>query len=224
VLGAIVALGRESDMLLIDVTPFSLGIETLGGVMTRIIERNTVLPYRTQEVFSTAADNQTSVYIRVLMGERDFANDNRTLGRFELGGIPPAPRGMPQIEVTFEMDVNGILNVSAKDLATGAKRSITIDRSVRLTGGDTGQATSRQTAETGAGQTTPCSTETAARAHGLVGKAKTALGQGPAQPSFWKRRKIRRALKHLEMALQKGQKECVLQVMRDLDLALGEPS
>ncbi len=124
--------GDVSDVLLLDVTPLSLGIETLGGVMTKLIEKNTTIPTRKSEVFSTAADNQTSVEIHVLQGEREMATDNRTLGRFHLDGIPPAPRGVPQIEVTFDIDANGILNVSAKDKATGKEQSIRIEASTGL--------------------------------------------------------------------------------------------
>ncbi|HEX7008456.1 MAG TPA: molecular chaperone DnaK [Phycisphaeraceae bacterium] len=124
--------GDVKDVLLLDVTPLSLGIETLGGVMTVLIPRNTTIPTEKSEVFSTAADNQTEVTIHVLQGEREFAKDNRTLGRFNLGGIPPAPRGLPQIEVTFKIDANGILNVSAKDKATGKQQSIQIQGSTGL--------------------------------------------------------------------------------------------
>jgi len=120
------------DILLLDVTPLSLGVETLGGVMTKLIERNTTIPTSKKEIFSTAADNQTTVDIHVLQGEREFARDNRTLGRFQLTGIPPAPRGVPQIEVTFDIDANGILNVSAKDLGTGKQQSIEIKSSSGL--------------------------------------------------------------------------------------------
>jgi molecular chaperone DnaK len=118
--------GEVKDLLLLDVTPLSLGIETLGGVMTRLIERNTTIPTRKSEIFSTAGDNQTSVEVHVVQGERELARDNRTLGRFHLIGLPPAPRGVPQIEVAFDIDANGILNVSAKDLATSKEQKITI--------------------------------------------------------------------------------------------------
>ena len=124
--------GDVTDVLLLDVTPLSLGIETLGGVLTRLIDRNTTIPTKKSEVFSTAADNQTSVEVHVLQGEREMARDNRTLGRFHLVGIPPAPRGVPQVEVTFDIDANGILNVSAKDRGTGKEQQITITASSGL--------------------------------------------------------------------------------------------
>ncbi len=132
--------GEVKDVLLLDVTPLSLGIETLGGVCTKLIERNTTIPVKKSQVFSTAADNQTQVDIHILQGEREFAKDNKTLGRFELNGIAPAPRGIPQIEVTFDIDANGIVNVSAKDLGTGKSQNITITASSNLSEEDINKA------------------------------------------------------------------------------------
>ncbi len=125
--------GDVKDVVLLDVTPLSLGIETLGGVFTRLIERNTTIPTKKSEIFSTAQDNQTTVEVHVLQGEREMALDDKTIGRFHLDGFPPAPRGMPQIEVTFDIDANGILNVSAKDMATGKQQQIRIEASSGLT-------------------------------------------------------------------------------------------
>jgi molecular chaperone DnaK len=124
--------GDVKDVLLLDVTPLSLGIETLGGVATRLIEKNTTIPTKKAQVFSTAADNQPAVEIHVLQGEREMAANNKTLGRFQLVGIPPAPRGIPQVEVTFDIDANGIVNVSAKDMGTGKEQSIKITASSGL--------------------------------------------------------------------------------------------
>ena len=124
--------GEVKDVLLLDVTPLSMGIETLGGVMTKLIEANTTIPTKKSETFSTAADNQTSVEIHILQGERPMAANNKSLGRFHLDGIPPAPRGIPQIEVTFDIDANGIMHVSAKDKATGKSQQIRIEASSGL--------------------------------------------------------------------------------------------
>ena len=132
--------GEVKDVLLLDVTPLSLGIETLGGVCTKLIERNTTIPVKKSQVFSTAADNQTQVSIHILQGEREFAKDNKTLGNFDLVGIAPAPRGVPQIEVTFDIDANGIVNVSAKDLGTGKSQNITITSSSNLSEADINKA------------------------------------------------------------------------------------
>ena len=124
--------GDVQDVVLLDVTPLSLGIETEGGVMTKLVERNTTIPVTKDQVFSTAADNQTAVTVRVFQGERQMASDNRLLGQFNLEEIPPAPRGVPQIKVVFDIDVNGILNVSAKDVATGKETSVKIEQSSGL--------------------------------------------------------------------------------------------
>jgi molecular chaperone DnaK len=128
--------GDVKDVLLLDVTPLSLGIETLGGVFTRLIDRNTTIPTKKSQVFSTAEDSQTAVTIRVFQGEREMATDNKVLGQFDLVGIPPSPRGMPQIEVTFDIDANGIVNVSAKDKATGKEQQIRIQASGGLSDDD----------------------------------------------------------------------------------------
>jgi molecular chaperone DnaK len=128
--------GEVEDVVLLDVTPLSLGLETLGGVMTKVIERNTTIPARRTETFSTAEDNQTAVDVVVLQGERELASDNRQLARFRLEGIPPAPRGVPQIEVTFDIDSNGILNVSAKDQASGQEQTVTISETANLDQGE----------------------------------------------------------------------------------------
>ena len=128
--------GEVKDILLLDVTPLSLGVETLGSVMTKMIERNTTIPVRKTETYSTAADNQTAVDIHVLQGERELAGDNMSLGRFRLDGIPPSPRGVPQVEVTFDIDANGILNVTARDKATGKEQKVTITASTNLNKSD----------------------------------------------------------------------------------------
>jgi molecular chaperone DnaK len=128
--------GEVQDILLLDVTPLSLGIETLGGVMTKLVERNTTIPAERKQVFSTADDNQTAVTVRVFQGEREMAADNRLLSQFNLEGIPPAPRGVPQIEVKFDIDANGILNVAAKDLGTGVEQTVRIEQSSGLSESD----------------------------------------------------------------------------------------
>jgi molecular chaperone DnaK len=133
--GAVLA-GEVHDVLLLDVTPLSLGIETLGGIMTKLVEKNTTIPTEKKQVFSTADDNQTAVTIKVFQGEREMAAHNRLLGQFNLEGLPPAPRGIPQIEVSFDIDANGILNVAAKDLGTGKAQTVRIEQSAGLSDAD----------------------------------------------------------------------------------------
>src|SRR5207248_1508871 len=143
--------GEVKDILLLDVTPLTLSIETLGGVATPLIPRNTTIPTKKSEVFSTAADGQTSVEVHVLQGERPMARDNKTLGRFHLDGIPPAPRGVPQIEATFDIDANGIVHVMAKDRATGKENKITITASSGLSKEDVDRAVKEAEAHKAAG-------------------------------------------------------------------------
>ena len=172
--------GEVKDVLLLDVTPLSLGIETLGGVMTTLITRNTTIPTRKSEVFSTATDNQTSVEVHVLQGERQMARDNRTLGRFHLVGLPPAPRGMPQIEVAFDIDANGIVNVAAKDVATGKEQKITISGSSGLSKDDVDRMVKD------------------AEGHAAEDKARRdvidARNQADSLPTRWRRRSTRTAI------------------------------
>ncbi|HLA84748.1 MAG TPA: Hsp70 family protein, partial [Thermoguttaceae bacterium] len=142
--------GQVQDMVLVDVTPLSLGIETLGGIMTKLVERNTNIPVERKQVFSTADDNQTAVTIKVFQGEREMASDNRLLGQFNLEGLPPAPRGVPQIEVRFDIDANGILNVFAKDLGTGKEQNVRIEQSAGLSEDEIGKM--KKDAEAHAGE------------------------------------------------------------------------
>src|SRR5262249_53215081 len=176
--------GEVKDILLVDVTPLSLGIETKGGIFTRLIERNTTIPTTKKEIFSTASDGQTQVEIHVLQGERDFATDNRTLGRFKLDGIPPAPMGVPQIEVQFNIDANGILNVTARDLGTKREQSIKIESSSGLSNERCGGA-AREPRRTGGGNKTrggwPDRKKTPERA--VIGPPRTRREPGEKTPA-----------------------------------------
>jgi molecular chaperone DnaK len=203
-------MGDVKDILLLDVTPLSLGVETYGGVMTRLIERNTTIPTSRKETFSTAADNQTSVQIHVLQGEREFAKDNRTLGQFELAGIAPAPRGMPQIEVEFALDANGILTVTAADKGTGKKADIRITNS----GGLSKDEIERMKRD--------------AEAHAAEDKARRELvdakNKGDAmmiqtRRDLEARGKIESALSSLETKLKTDEKAAIEAAMNELDKA-----
>jgi len=192
--------GDVKDVLLLDVTPLSLGIETLGGVMTKLIQKNTTIPTKAQQVFSTADDNQGAVTIHVLQGERDVASGNKSLGQFNLEGIPPAPRGMPQIEVTFDIDANGILHVSAKDKATGKENKITIKASSGLSEAEIQRMV--KDAESHADEDRKQLEIVTARnqADALVHSIRKSLGEYGDKLDAGEKEKIEAALKELETA------------------------
>ena len=195
--------GDVEGILLLDVTPLSLGVETMGGVMTKMIERNTTIPTRKTEIYSTASDNQTSVEVHVLQGERQMASDNKTLGKFQLTGIPAARRGVPQIEVTFDIDANGILTVSAKDLDTGKAQSITIDDSGRMSDDDIERAI--RDAEQYAAQDSERREAMLAReeAQGLLNEVDRALGQVGKQLEKDEKKQVKADAETLRKALSK---------------------
>jgi molecular chaperone DnaK len=196
--------GEVKDLLLLDVTPLSLGIETLGGVMTVLIPRNTTIPTRKSEIFSTAADNQTSVEVHVLQGERPMARDNRTLGRFHLVGIPPAPRGVPQIEVTFDIDANGIVNVSAKDLGTQKEQKITITASSGLTKEEVERMMKDAEAHAEEDRRRREEVETRNRADQMVYSAERMLQDAGDKLSAADRQPIQQAIDDLKKALEQN--------------------
>ena len=189
--------GEVKDVLLLDVTPLSLGIETMGGVMTKLIESNTTIPTRKSQVFSTAADNQPSVEIHVLQGERAMAKDNKTIGRFHLDGIPPAPRGIPQVEVTFDIDANGILNVSAKDMASGKEQKIRIEASSGLTDAEIEKMRREAEANAGADKEAKENIETINKADAMVFQTEKQLKEYGEKLSENNRTAIESALKDL---------------------------
>jgi len=199
---AAVLTGEVKDVVLLDVTPLSLGIETLGGVMTTLIPRNTTIPTKKSETFTTAADNQDQVEVHVLQGERPMARDNRTLGKFNLVGIPPAPRGMPQIEVTFDIDANSILNVSARDKATGKQQNITITASSTLTKDDIDRMVKE--AEANAAEDTKRKAEIEARnqADSLVYSTERTLAEHGAKLAEADRKAVEEALGEAKEALK----------------------
>jgi molecular chaperone DnaK len=196
--------GEVKDLLLLDVTPLTLGVETLGGVMTPLIQRNTTIPTRKNETFSTAADSQTSVEIHVLQGERQMARDNRTLGKFHLVGIPPAPRGIPQIEVTFDIDANGILNVSAKDLGTGKEQKITITSSSGLSKEEVEKMTKEGELHAEEDRRRKEEVETKNRADSLVYSVEKMLKENREKISESDAKNIEAALEDAKKTIQEG--------------------
>ena len=211
--------GEVKDLLLLDVTPLSLGIETLGGVMTRLIERNTTIPTRKSEVFSTAADNQTSVEVHVVQGERELARDNRTLGRFHLIGLPPAPRGIPQVEVTFDLDANGILNVSAKDLATSKEQKITISGQGTLAKDDIDKMVKEAQAHAEEDKRKREEIEARNAADARVYQVEKLLDENRDKVSADDDRTIRAAVEDVKKAVAEGGAEKINEALQSLDKA-----
>jgi molecular chaperone DnaK len=212
--------GDVKDVLLLDVTPLSLGIETLGGVMTKLIGKNTTIPANETQVFSTADDNQTAVTIHVLQGERERAQDNKSLGRFDLADIPPSPRGLPQIEVQFDIDANGILNVSAKDKATGKSQNIVIKASSGLSDAEVEEMVAA--AESHAEEDKKFREQVDARnqADGLIHAAEKTLSEAGDKVSGEERLAVESAVSDLKAVLDDGDKETI----EAKTAALGEAS
>ena len=208
--------GEVKDVLLLDVTPLSLGVETLGGVMTTLIERNTTIPTSKSEVFSTAEDSQTAVDIHVLQGERPLAKDNMTLGRFRLDGIPPAPRGIPQVEVTFDIDANGILNVSAKDRATGRSQKITITASTNLNKGDIDRLVREAEANRQADQRQRETIEARNQADSMVYQVEKMLRESGDQVPGNVKADIERAVEQTKQAMQGNDPAAIRSAMERL--------
>jgi molecular chaperone DnaK len=203
--------GEVKDVLLLDVTPLSLGIETLGGVFTRLIERNTTIPTSKSQTFSTAADNQTSVEIHVLQGEREMAAYNKTLGRFQLTGIPPAPRGVPQIEVKFDIDANGIFEVSAKDMGTGKQQNITITASTNLAKDEIERMVKEAEMHATDDQKSKEVAEVKNQADNLIYQTEKTLKEAGDKASKEEADKINQAKEDLQAALQEGDTEKIKQ-------------
>ena len=217
--------GDVKDVLLLDVTPLSLGIETLGGVMTKLIQKNTTIPTKAQQVFSTADDNQNAVTIHVLQGERDVASGNKSLGQFNLEGIPPAPRGMPQIEVTFDIDANGILHVHARDKATGKENKITIKASTGLSEEEIQRMV--KDAEAHADEDKKQLEIVTARNHAdaLVHSIKKSLGEYGDKLEAGEKEKIEAAMKEVEEAMKGDDKAAIdakVQALATASQKLGE--
>jgi molecular chaperone DnaK len=208
--------GDVKDVLLLDVTPLSLGIETLGGVMSKIIPRNTTIPTRKSQIFTTADDNQTAVTIHVLQGEREMANDNKTLGKFELMGIPPAPRGVPQIEVTFDIDANGILNVSAKDKATGKEQAIRITSSSGLSEDEIEKMVKEAEAHAEEDKRKKELIETKNKADSLVYATEKSIKDFGDKISEEEKKEIEEAIEKTKKALEGDSKEEIEKAMEEL--------
>ena len=208
--------GDVKDVLLLDVTPLSLGIETLGGVMTKIIPRNTTIPTRKTQIFTTAEDNQTAVTIHVLQGERELAKDNKTLGKFELVGIPPAPRGVPQIEVTFDIDANGILHVTAKDKATGKEQSIRITASSGLTEEEIERMVKEAEAHAEEDRKRRELIETKNKADSLIYSTEKSLKDFGDKVSEEEKKQIQEAIEKLKKAMEGDSKEEIEKAMEEL--------
>jgi len=221
--GAILA-GDVKDILLLDVTPLSLGIETLGGVSTRLIERNTTIPTRKSQIFTTADDNQTTVEIHVLQGEREMAAYNRTIGRFHLEGIPPAPRGIPQIEVAFDIDANGILNVSAKDMATAKEQRITITASSGLAGNDIDRMVKEAKDHEAEDKKMREEAEIKNRADSAVYQSEKLLKELGDKVTAEEKNKIDAAIQRLKSAREKGDAGEIRSATEGLEVALNEMS
>jgi molecular chaperone DnaK len=211
--------GEVKDILLLDVTPLSLGVETLGGVMTRLIERNTTIPTRKSEVFSTAADNQTQVEINVLQGEREMATDNRSLGTFHLTGIPPAPRGMPQVEVTFDIDANGILNVSAKDKASSQEKKVTITHSSGLSKSEVEKMVNEAHSHEGEDKARRELVETKNRAENLVYQMEKLIKENKEKLSADTARSLEEAIKQVNSVREGQDKEAIKSAVEKLEQA-----
>ncbi|HSB61193.1 MAG TPA: Hsp70 family protein, partial [Vicinamibacteria bacterium] len=211
--------GEVKDLLLLDVTPLSLGIETLGGVMTTLIERNTTIPSKKAEVFSTASDSQPSVEIHVLQGERPMAAGNRTLGKFQLSGIPPAPRGVPQIEVTFDIDANGIVNVSAKDRATGKSQAITITASSGLAKEEVERMVRDAQSHAEEDKKRRDETEARNRADALVYTTERTLKENRDKLSDDEAAEVEKALEAARKAVEDGGTEAIERSLQDLTKA-----
>jgi molecular chaperone DnaK len=212
--------GDVKDVLLLDVTPLSLGIETLGGVFTTLIERNTTIPTRKSEIFSTAADNQPTVEIHVLQGERKMAGDNKSIGRFHLDGIPPAPRGVPQIEVTFDIDANGILHVSAKDLGTGKEQKITLTASSGLDDTEVKQMIKDAEAHAEEDKTRREAVETKNQAESMVYQTEKLISEQGEKVPAEKKEAVEKAIENLKTAIKAEQGEAMRAGMDALNKAM----